>query len=90
MHVIAASEWKFTWRLQWLLTWNTGHFIHFLFPLAGCYHVSLAFCEEDGLNELYKPPKPTLLMLFIMQLLGFIIILLIIAAVASMAVCLVI
>eukprot|EP00913_Durusdinium_trenchii_P019172 g18018.t1 len=26
--------------------------------------------KEDGLNELYKPPKPTLLMLFIMQLLG--------------------
>jgi len=42
--------------------------------------------KEDGLNELHKPPKPTLLMLFIMQLLGFIIILLIIAAVASMAV----
>ncbi|OLP74637.1 hypothetical protein AK812_SmicGene45770, partial [Symbiodinium microadriaticum] len=42
--------------------------------------------REDGLNELHKPPKPTLLMLFIMQLLGFIIILLIIAAVASMAV----
>lgn len=42
--------------------------------------------KEDGLNELYKPPKPTLLMLFIMQLLGFIIILLIIAAVASMTV----
>eukprot|EP00931_Biecheleriopsis_adriatica_P083561 TRINITY_DN5716_c0_g1_i1.p1 TRINITY_DN5716_c0_g1~~TRINITY_DN5716_c0_g1_i1.p1 ORF type:complete len:1073 (-),score=268.36 TRINITY_DN5716_c0_g1_i1:190-3408(-) len=41
---------------------------------------------QDGLNELYKPPKPTLLMLFIMQLLGFIIILLIIAAVASMVV----
>mmetsp|Transcript_24846 Transcript_24846/g.59001 ORF Transcript_24846/g.59001 Transcript_24846/m.59001 type:complete len:1056 (+) Transcript_24846:77-3244(+) len=42
--------------------------------------------KEDGLNELYQPPKPTLLMLFLMQLLGFIIILLIIAAVASMAV----
>ena len=27
--------------------------------------------EEDGLNELYKPPKPTLLMLFIMQHLGW-------------------
>jgi hypothetical protein len=28
------------------------------------------FTQEDGLNELYKPPKPPLLMLFIMQPLG--------------------
>eukprot|EP00933_Yihiella_yeosuensis_P079485 TRINITY_DN9222_c0_g1_i1.p1 TRINITY_DN9222_c0_g1~~TRINITY_DN9222_c0_g1_i1.p1 ORF type:complete len:1097 (+),score=293.97 TRINITY_DN9222_c0_g1_i1:94-3384(+) len=42
--------------------------------------------EEDGPNELSKPPKPTLLMLFIMQLTGFIIILLVIAACASMVV----
>eukprot|EP00931_Biecheleriopsis_adriatica_P083563 TRINITY_DN5716_c0_g1_i4.p1 TRINITY_DN5716_c0_g1~~TRINITY_DN5716_c0_g1_i4.p1 ORF type:complete len:1074 (-),score=242.32 TRINITY_DN5716_c0_g1_i4:372-3503(-) len=42
--------------------------------------------EEDGPNELYKPPKPTLLMLFLLQLMGFIIILLLIAAVASMSV----
>merc|ERR1712187_388077 len=42
--------------------------------------------SRDGLNELYKPPKPTLLMLFLMQLTGFIIILLVIAAVASIGV----
>lgn len=41
---------------------------------------------EDGPNELTKAERPTLLMLFIMQLLGFIIILLIIAAIASMVV----
>eukprot|EP00930_Biecheleria_cincta_P074787 TRINITY_DN619_c0_g1_i1.p1 TRINITY_DN619_c0_g1~~TRINITY_DN619_c0_g1_i1.p1 ORF type:complete len:1076 (-),score=245.14 TRINITY_DN619_c0_g1_i1:204-3431(-) len=41
---------------------------------------------EDGPNELNKAQRPTLLMLFVMQLLGFIIILLIIAAVASMVV----
>eukprot|EP00928_Gymnodinium_smaydae_P076896 TRINITY_DN599_c0_g2_i2.p1 TRINITY_DN599_c0_g2~~TRINITY_DN599_c0_g2_i2.p1 ORF type:complete len:1044 (+),score=233.36 TRINITY_DN599_c0_g2_i2:58-3189(+) len=42
--------------------------------------------EKDGLNELYKPPKPTLLMLFLMQMVGFIIILLLVAAVASIIV----
>eukprot|EP00928_Gymnodinium_smaydae_P012483 TRINITY_DN1451_c0_g1_i6.p1 TRINITY_DN1451_c0_g1~~TRINITY_DN1451_c0_g1_i6.p1 ORF type:complete len:1115 (+),score=282.79 TRINITY_DN1451_c0_g1_i6:76-3420(+) len=42
--------------------------------------------KRDGLNELYKPPKPTLLMLFLMQMVGFIIILLMIAAVASIVV----
>eukprot|EP00930_Biecheleria_cincta_P074788 TRINITY_DN619_c0_g2_i1.p1 TRINITY_DN619_c0_g2~~TRINITY_DN619_c0_g2_i1.p1 ORF type:complete len:1071 (-),score=225.48 TRINITY_DN619_c0_g2_i1:350-3562(-) len=41
---------------------------------------------EDGPNELNKAVRPTLLMLFVMQLLGFIIILLIIAAIASMVV----
>jgi magnesium-transporting ATPase (P-type) len=38
---------------------------------------------KEGLNELYKPPKPTLLMLFLMQMTGFIIILLMLAAVGS-------
>ena len=38
---------------------------------------------RDGPSEPEKPPKPTLLMLFIMQLRGFVIILLMIAAVAS-------
>ena len=42
--------------------------------------------EKDGLNELEKPPKPTLLMLFLMQLTSFIIILLMVAAVASILV----
>eukprot|EP00445_Apocalathium_hangoei_P004070 CAMPEP_0203847722 /NCGR_PEP_ID=MMETSP0359-20131031/5172_1 /ASSEMBLY_ACC=CAM_ASM_000338 /TAXON_ID=268821 /ORGANISM="Scrippsiella Hangoei, Strain SHTV-5" /LENGTH=1090 /DNA_ID=CAMNT_0050763217 /DNA_START=48 /DNA_END=3320 /DNA_ORIENTATION=- len=42
--------------------------------------------ERDGPNELEKPPKPTLLMLFIMQLTGFVIILLLVAAVASLVV----
>mmetsp|Transcript_57018 Transcript_57018/g.144753 ORF Transcript_57018/g.144753 Transcript_57018/m.144753 type:complete len:1046 (-) Transcript_57018:337-3474(-) len=41
---------------------------------------------EDGPNELEKPPKPTLLMLFIMQLTGFVIVLLLCAAVASIVV----
>jgi len=41
---------------------------------------------QDGPNELEKPPKPTLLMLFLMQLTGFVIILLLCAAVASVAV----
>merc|ERR550532_1652511 len=42
--------------------------------------------QRDGPNELEKPPKPTLLMLFLMQLTGFVIILLMVAAVASVAV----
>mmetsp|Transcript_26513 Transcript_26513/g.67113 ORF Transcript_26513/g.67113 Transcript_26513/m.67113 type:complete len:170 (+) Transcript_26513:94-603(+) len=42
--------------------------------------------ERDVPNELEKPPKPTLLMLFIMQLTGFVIILLLVAAVASLVV----
>lgn len=42
--------------------------------------------EEDGLNELYKPPRPTLFALFVAQLCGFIIVLLIIAAIASIIV----
>jgi len=42
--------------------------------------------KEIGLNQLEKPPRPTLLALFIAQLVGFIIILLIIAAVASIIV----
>jgi len=42
--------------------------------------------RRDGPNELEKPPKPTLLMLFLMQLTGFVIMLLIAAAVASLAV----
>jgi magnesium-transporting ATPase (P-type) len=42
--------------------------------------------EQDGKNELYKPPRPSLLMLFVAQLAGFIIVLLIIAAIASMVV----
>ncbi|CAE7462464.1 unnamed protein product, partial [Symbiodinium pilosum] len=42
--------------------------------------------ERDGPNELEKPPKPTLLMLFLMQLTSFIIILLMVAAVASILV----
>jgi len=41
---------------------------------------------RDGPNELEKPPKPTLLMLFILQLTGFVIILLLVAAVASITV----
>eukprot|EP00446_Apocalathium_sp_SHHI-4_P005936 CAMPEP_0177194292 /NCGR_PEP_ID=MMETSP0367-20130122/22901_1 /TAXON_ID=447022 ORGANISM="Scrippsiella hangoei-like, Strain SHHI-4" /NCGR_SAMPLE_ID=MMETSP0367 /ASSEMBLY_ACC=CAM_ASM_000362 /LENGTH=68 /DNA_ID=CAMNT_0018642241 /DNA_START=9 /DNA_END=211 /DNA_ORIENTATION=- len=31
--------------------------------------------ERDGPNQLEKPPKPTLFMLFVMQLTGFVIIL---------------
>lgn len=42
--------------------------------------------ERDGLNELEKPPKPTLLLLFLMQLTSFIIILLMISAIASILV----
>jgi potassium/sodium efflux P-type ATPase len=42
--------------------------------------------ERDGPNELKKVAKPTLLMLFLMQLTGFIIILLICAAAASVVV----
>mmetsp|Transcript_19825 Transcript_19825/g.50693 ORF Transcript_19825/g.50693 Transcript_19825/m.50693 type:complete len:1086 (+) Transcript_19825:111-3368(+) len=42
--------------------------------------------QSEGPNELEKPPKPTLLMLFIMQLTGFVIVLLIIAACASIVV----
>merc|ERR1740117_463540 len=41
---------------------------------------------KDGPNELKKPPAPGLLLLFVMQLTGFIIILLMFAAVASIAV----
>jgi len=44
------------------------------------------YLARDGPNELEKPPKPTLLMLFIMQLCGFVIILLISAAIASIMV----
>mmetsp|Transcript_97923 Transcript_97923/g.277218 ORF Transcript_97923/g.277218 Transcript_97923/m.277218 type:complete len:1038 (-) Transcript_97923:318-3431(-) len=42
--------------------------------------------QDEGPNELTKQPKPTLLMLFAMQLTGFIIILLLTAAVASIVV----
>jgi potassium/sodium efflux P-type ATPase len=42
--------------------------------------------KRDGRNELTKEPKPTLLMLFVMQLTSFIIVLLIVAAGASVAV----
>jgi len=42
--------------------------------------------ERDGPNELHKPPKPTLLMLFLMQMTGFVIILLMVAAAASLTV----
>ena len=42
--------------------------------------------KRDGPNELEKPPKPSLLMLFVMQLTGFVIILLVCAAIASVAV----
>eukprot|EP00435_Cladocopium_sp_Y103_P010272 s1159_g2.t1 len=42
--------------------------------------------ERDGPNELEKPPKPTLLLLFLMQLTSFIIILLMVSAVASVLV----
>jgi len=42
--------------------------------------------ERDGLNELEKPPKPTLLILFLMQLTSFLIVLLMVAAVASVLV----
>jgi len=42
--------------------------------------------KRDGRNELSMEPKPTLLMLFIMQLTSFIIVLLIVAAGASVAV----
>jgi len=41
---------------------------------------------RDGPNELEKPPKPTLFMLFVLQLTGFVIILLLVAAVASITV----
>mmetsp|Transcript_44923 Transcript_44923/g.127231 ORF Transcript_44923/g.127231 Transcript_44923/m.127231 type:complete len:1107 (-) Transcript_44923:173-3493(-) len=44
------------------------------------------YLARDGPNELEKPPKPTLLMLFVMQLTGFVIILLMCAAVASIVV----
>eukprot|EP00927_Polykrikos_kofoidii_P005697 TRINITY_DN12259_c0_g1_i1.p1 TRINITY_DN12259_c0_g1~~TRINITY_DN12259_c0_g1_i1.p1 ORF type:complete len:1103 (+),score=207.55 TRINITY_DN12259_c0_g1_i1:58-3366(+) len=42
--------------------------------------------ERDGLNELHKQPKPGLLKLFAMQMTGFIIVLLMVAAVASVIV----
>jgi len=42
--------------------------------------------QRDGPNELAKQEKPTLLMLFAMQLTGFVIILLMVAAVASLGV----
>jgi len=42
--------------------------------------------KRDGPNELEKPPRPTFCALFAMQLTGFVIILLIIAAFASVAV----
>eukprot|EP00929_Paragymnodinium_shiwhaense_P076340 TRINITY_DN3922_c0_g1_i1.p1 TRINITY_DN3922_c0_g1~~TRINITY_DN3922_c0_g1_i1.p1 ORF type:complete len:1086 (+),score=293.08 TRINITY_DN3922_c0_g1_i1:102-3359(+) len=42
--------------------------------------------ERDGPNELYKPPQPSLLKLFLLQLTGFIIVLLMVAAVASIIV----
>jgi len=41
---------------------------------------------RDGLNELHKPPNPSLLMLFTMQMVGFIIILLMVAAFGSVLV----
>eukprot|EP00409_Alexandrium_fundyense_P002376 CAMPEP_0185902410 /NCGR_PEP_ID=MMETSP0196C-20130402/1657_1 /TAXON_ID=2932 /ORGANISM="Alexandrium fundyense, Strain CCMP1719" /LENGTH=138 /DNA_ID=CAMNT_0028621255 /DNA_START=3 /DNA_END=415 /DNA_ORIENTATION=- len=41
---------------------------------------------QDGPNELEKPPRPSFLALFAAQLCGFIIVLLIIAALASVAV----
>jgi potassium/sodium efflux P-type ATPase len=40
---------------------------------------------EDGPNELYQPPAPSLLMLFLAQLKGFVILLLMAAAVGSLA-----
>jgi len=42
--------------------------------------------ERDGPNELDKVPQPTFLMLFLMQLTGFVILLLVAAATASIAV----
>jgi potassium/sodium efflux P-type ATPase len=42
--------------------------------------------KQDGRNELKQEPKPTLLILFVMQLTSFIIVLLIVAAGASVAV----
>ena len=42
--------------------------------------------KSEGPNELEKPPKPSLLMLFVMQLTGFVIILIVCAAIASVAV----
>ena len=42
--------------------------------------------KRDGPNELEKPPKPSLLMLFVMQLMGFVITLLVCTAIASVAV----
>jgi len=64
--------------------------------LEKIYHTSIAkgltskaaaeILERDGTNELEKPAKATLLMLFVMQLTGFVIILLLCAAVASIAV----
>mmetsp|Transcript_39345 Transcript_39345/g.83847 ORF Transcript_39345/g.83847 Transcript_39345/m.83847 type:complete len:1092 (+) Transcript_39345:135-3410(+) len=49
-------------------------------------HQAAENLARDGPNELEKPPKPTLLMLFILQLTGFVIVLLMIAAVASLVV----
>jgi len=45
-----------------------------------------AILQRDGPNELEKPPRPTFCALFAMQLTGFVIILLIVAAIASVAV----
>eukprot|EP00405_Crypthecodinium_cohnii_P023546 CAMPEP_0206473622 /NCGR_PEP_ID=MMETSP0324_2-20121206/32988_1 /ASSEMBLY_ACC=CAM_ASM_000836 /TAXON_ID=2866 /ORGANISM="Crypthecodinium cohnii, Strain Seligo" /LENGTH=1041 /DNA_ID=CAMNT_0053948613 /DNA_START=169 /DNA_END=3294 /DNA_ORIENTATION=- len=42
--------------------------------------------KKDGPNELEKPPRPTLALLFVMQLCGFVIVLLMCAAVASVLV----
>jgi len=42
--------------------------------------------EQDGPNELEKPPRPSFFALFVAQLCGFIIILLIVAALASVVV----
>ena len=39
--------------------------------LAAIDSASKEILERDGLNELEKPPKPTLLLLFLMQLLSF-------------------
>ena len=37
------------------------------FPAGGFCLPNKEILERDGLNELEKPPKPTLLMLFLMQ-----------------------
>lgn len=49
-------------------------FLQLLYGSLGKGHLETLLTQEilerDGLNELEKPPKPTLLLLFLMQCLG--------------------